>query len=182
MKSRINDIVLISLSTILITISAWIEIPFIVPFTLQILAIFIITGLFKFRVSFLSVVIYIIMGIIGIPVFSGFQGGIGVLMTYTGGFLLGFIFIPIVYNIINKVIINKNFSLVISFIISLIIIYLIGSIWFYIVYTNKNNNVNFIDCIVISVLPFIIPDVFKLFISIILINKLSNIIKNEAFN
>ena len=101
MKSRINDIVLISLSIILITISAWIEIPFIVPFTLQTLSIFIITGLFKFRISFLSVVIYIVMGIIGIPVFSGFQGGIGVLMTYTGGFLLGFIFIPIIYNIIN---------------------------------------------------------------------------------
>ena len=182
MKSRINDIVLISLSIILITISAWIEIPFIVPFTLQTLAIFIITGLFKFRISFLSVVIYIVMGIIGIPVFSGFQGGIGVLMKYTGWFLLGFILIPIIYNIINKLIIKKNISLIISFIISLIIIYLIGSIWFYFVYTNMNDNVNFIDCIVISVLPFIIPDLFKLFISLILINKLSNIIKNEAFN
>ena len=97
-------------------------------------------------------------------------------------FLLGFIFIPIIYNIINKLIIKKNISLIMSFIISLIIIYLIGSIWFYFVYTNMNDNVNFIDCIVISVLPFIIPDLFKLFISLILINKLSNIIKNEAFN
>ena len=48
------------------------------------------------RDALFTVVVYLLLGAVGVPVFSGFQGGVGVLLGPTGGYLLGFAVVPFV--------------------------------------------------------------------------------------
>ena len=76
----------------LLACSAWVTIPFgPVPFTLQTLAVALVPQVLARREAVFTVAAYLVLGAIGLPVFSGFQGGIGVLAGPTGGFLWGFL-------------------------------------------------------------------------------------------
>ena len=88
---KIKDIVLISLFSAIIVICSLITIPSVIPFTLQTFALFTIIGILGTKKAFLSVLLYLLLGAVGLPVFSGFRGGIGHLFGVTGGYLLGFL-------------------------------------------------------------------------------------------
>lgn len=94
MKSkRVKALVEISLMVALLSVVSQISIPtvFSVPITLQIFAVCLIGYLFGIKKSLLTIFIYIVIGAIGIPVFANFGGGIFHLISYTGGFVWGFI-------------------------------------------------------------------------------------------
>ena len=73
----------------LITVCSWISVPTAVPFTLQTFAICLISALFGLKPALCTVGGYILLGAIGVPVFSGFRGGPGVLLGTTGGYIIG---------------------------------------------------------------------------------------------
>ena len=73
------DLVYISIGAALIAICSWISIPTAVPFTLQTFAVFAVLSILGGRRGTISVAVYILMGAVGLPVFAGFKGGIGVL-------------------------------------------------------------------------------------------------------
>lgn len=75
----------------LITVCAWITIPTVVPFTLQTFAIFLAVGVLGGKLGSLAVGVYLLLGAVGLPVFSGFAGGAASLLNVTGGFLWGFL-------------------------------------------------------------------------------------------
>lgn len=78
-------------SVALLVVSAWVTIPVgPVPFTLQTMALVVIACALPARTACLSVVCYVLLGMLGLPVFSGMRGGIGVLAGPTGGFIVGF--------------------------------------------------------------------------------------------
>ena len=94
-KKRINtrDIVFTGVSAAIIALCAWITVPVgAIPVTLQTLAVCLIAGLFGAKRGTAAVLVYILIGAVGVPVFSGFKGGIGVLAGATGGYIIGFIF------------------------------------------------------------------------------------------
>ena len=72
MKTKTRDLVFIALAAALITVCSWISIPLTVPITLQTFAIFTVVGLLGMRRGTIAVLIYILLGAVGIPVFSGF--------------------------------------------------------------------------------------------------------------
>ncbi|MDD3920030.1 MAG: biotin transporter BioY, partial [Eubacteriales bacterium] len=80
-----RDMLYIALAVALIAICAWLSIPAAVPFTMQTFGVFMAAGLLGKRRGVMAVAVYLLLGIIGIPVFSGFRGGVGVLMGNTGG-------------------------------------------------------------------------------------------------
>ena len=87
----------------LITVCAWISIPVLdIAFTLQTLGIFLAFGLLGGKRGFLAVVLYLLLGAAGMPVFSGFQGGIGCLAGVTGGYLWGFAFSGLIYWLLER--------------------------------------------------------------------------------
>ena len=88
MKTR--DMALIALFAALIAICAWISIPAPVPFTLQTMAVFLAVGLLGGKRGTIAVAVYIMLGAVGLPVFSGFNGGIGALLGPTGGYLIAY--------------------------------------------------------------------------------------------
>ncbi len=76
----------------LLAVSSWISVPFApVPFTLQTLAVLVTGGLLGRLWGPVSVLVYLLIGLVGVPVFAGFQGGPGTLFGPLGGFLFGFV-------------------------------------------------------------------------------------------
>ena len=89
---------LCSLFTALLSICAWICIPvFHVTYTLQTFAVYLALLTLGGKWGTLTIGIYLLLGAVGLPVFSGFRGGIGALLGVTGGFLWGFLAAGIVY-------------------------------------------------------------------------------------
>ena len=84
--------VLCSLFAALMAICAWISVPvFDIAFTMQTLAVFLALGLLGGKWGTAAIFIYLLLGAAGMPVFSGFRGGIGMLAGVTGGYLWGFL-------------------------------------------------------------------------------------------
>ena len=83
-----------SLFAALIAVGAYIKIPIPfspVPITLQVFFIFLAGAMLGARWGTLSVIVYLLLGIVGLPVFSGGASGLGVLLGPTGGYLIGFV-------------------------------------------------------------------------------------------
>lgn len=168
-KQISKSIALISMFLSLLIICSWITIPFTVPFTLQTLAIFCIILLTNIKISLVTIILYIILGILGFPVFNSFQGGIGILLGPTGGFIIGFV--PMI--ITSSILIKKNNKKIVNFVylfIGLIVCYITGSLWYYYLYKLETN---YINILMITVLPFIIPDAIKIFISLLITSRIN---------
>ena len=90
--SRSRAIAFTALSIAIIAVSAWITIPLgPIPFTMQMFAVTFAIIVLEPRQAIAAIAGYLALGAIGVPVFSGMRGGIGVLMGYTGGFLWGYL-------------------------------------------------------------------------------------------
>ncbi len=159
--------------TVLI-ICSWLSIPTIVPFTMQIFALFLLCYNLKFSCSLITIFSYLLLGIIGVPVFSGFNSGIGVLLSPTGGFLIGFfaicIFLRITKSLQNSILSKFFFSLV-----GLILCYFIGVVWAVLIYFNDVSK--FIYVLSTFIFPFVIFDCLKIFCAIILTEKFKKVVK-----
>ena len=90
-KMKTLDMVYIALFACLMAICAWISIPGQIPFTLQTMGVFLAVGLLGGKRGTVAVLVYILMGAVGLPVFSGFAGGLGKLLGMTGGYIVGFL-------------------------------------------------------------------------------------------
>ena len=95
--SKTLTLTYIALSAALIAICSWISIPTTVPFTLQTFGVFAALGTLGGRRGTLAILAYLLLGLVGLPVFSGFQGGPGVLLGTTGGYILGFLASALLY-------------------------------------------------------------------------------------
>lgn len=128
------DMAYIALFTVLIVISAWISIPTAVPFTMQTFGVFAAVAILGGKRGTLSILIYILLGAVGLPVFSGFRGGLGMLFGQTGGFIFGFLFSALVMWGIEMIFGRKLKLLLPSMLLGLFICYAIGTMWFVYVY------------------------------------------------
>jgi len=185
-RAFIYDLVLISISAALITVCSWISIPIgPVPFTLQtlgILAVMLTTG---GRRGTLSVLVYMLMGICGVPVFTGFKGGITAFVGPTGGFLVGFVIGALVYWLLERLIFKKLMTNTvrtwvfgfISFLIFEIVMYVIGVIWFMTVYASQTGPVGLATVLGWCVIPFIIPDLVKMVFALIIGERAAKLTK-----
>ena len=177
-KFGIRNIAFIGLSIALITICSWISIPSTVPFTLQTFAIFLVLYLFGGRDGLIATIAYILLGMVGVPVFSNFGGGLGVIAGPTGGYILGFLFVCGIYWLFSFLFKEKLWSKVTSSIIGLVVCYLFGTIWFVLVY-NKGSSISFGEAFSICVIPFIIPDLIKIGLALYIDNRLNKIINRD---
>ena len=124
-------LITVFLGTILLTISAKIKIPFYpVPMTMQTFVVLFMGVAFGWKIGMATVSLYLIEGIIGLPVFSGTpKSGIG-LVYFTGptmGYLIGFIFASFFAGYMN---LNTNFFVIFfKLIFSVSIIYIMGILW-----------------------------------------------------
>ncbi len=165
-RLRILSMAYCSLFTIIIALCSYITIPTVIPITLQTMGIFITLELLGGKKGTFSVLLYILIGSIGVPVFSGFRGGIGILLSNTGGYILGFILLALVYWFFTATLGKRLYARILGMSIGLITCYLFGTLWFIFAYSDIKNMSEMIPVLQICVLPFIIPDIAKMFLSI----------------
>ncbi len=149
----------------LMAVCGWISVP-VPPFryTLQTFALYLALLTLGGKWGFRAVAIYLGLGAVGLPVFSGFRSGIGALLDVTGGFLWGFLAGAMVYRLLEKT--GKIYAMAVS----LLSCYLCGCIWFTL-YTGEQG---FGAALIICVVPYVIPDTIKLWLAWIVAKKLKN--------
>ncbi len=169
MKSTTKDLVLIALSTTIIIVCTFITIPFFIPFTLQTFAIFTITCLFGTKTAFLSVFLYLLLGAFGLPVFSGFRGGVGILLGVTGGYLIGFLLTTLVtgfaISMVKKYKKSNFFTYTLCMMFGLVTCYAVGTLWYIFIYTKSTESISILSVLSLCVFPYILPDILKIILS-----------------
>lgn len=176
-KKHIVDIALVALFAALIAVCTWISVPLpAVSFTLQTFAVFTAVGLLGGKRGTLSVLVYILLGAIGLPVFSGFRGGIGALLGQTGGYIAGFLFTAVIIGLFRRFFGTKILPLAVGMVLGLLICYAFGTVWFIAVYTAANGPVGILSVLGWCVFPFIIPDLVKIAAALLVTNRLANTI------
>ena len=185
-RAFIYDMVLISISAALITVCSWISIPLgPVPFTLQTLGILAVMLTAGGRRGTIAVLIYLALGAVGVPVFAGFKGGIASFAGPTGGFLVGFLVSALVYWLLEKLFLKKLMTTpvktwgfgMLAFLIFEVIMYIVGVIWFMTVYAAQTGPVGLATVMGWCVLPFIIPDIVKMVVAVLIGERASKLTK-----
>jgi len=174
---RTLDIVYIALFAVLITVCAWISIPLTVPFTMQTFAVFASSGLLGGRRGTFAVLVYILMGAVGLPVFHGFTGGIGILLGSTGGYILGFLFSALVYWGVTHLLGEKLWVQAMAMVLGLMICYAFGTAWFMVVYARASGAIGLLTALGWCVFPFILPDLAKIALALGLTQLLKKYVK-----
>ncbi len=175
-KFKTVDLVYIALFAVLIAVCSWISIPFAVPFTLQTLGVFVAVGILGGRRGTFSVLVYVILGAIGLPVFAGFTAGLGRLLGQTGGYIIGFIFAALAYWLITKFFGTKVYVMAIAMVIGLLICYTFGTAWFMYVYIANTGALSIATALSWCVIPYIIPDLIKIALAILISKRVLKIV------
>ena len=176
-NNKTYDLVYISMFTVLIAICSWISIPAAVPFTLQTLGVFLAVGILGGKRGTMAVLVYILLGAIGIPVFAGFSGGIGVLTGTTGGYIVGFLASALVMWGMERAFGKGKKIQILSMFLGLLACYAVGTLWFMAVYTQQTGEVGVLAVLGWCVFPFVIPDILKIALAVILTGRLKGAIR-----
>lgn len=175
--AKVRDLCYIALCVALMAICSWISVPTVVPFTLQTLGVFLCFGLLGGKRGTLAVLIYILVGAVGIPVFSGFSGGLGIIFGNTGGYIVGFLAAALIMWLFEKIFGNRPVIYAVSMIAGLAVCYAFGTAWFIVLYTRSTGAVQLLTVLGWCVFPFIIPDLLKIAAAFYLSMRLKPFIK-----
>ncbi len=178
-KSKITtkELVFTALMAVIIAVCSWISIPTTVPFTLQTFGVFMAVGLLGGKKGTISVLVYILLGAVGVPVFAGFSSGIGVLLGTTGGYIVGFLLSGLVYWAMTAAFGEKLPIMIIAMVIGLLVCYAFGTAWFMIVYAKNTAPIGLMTALGWCVFPFIIPDCIKIALAVVLTKQLKKYVK-----
>ena len=176
-KTKTLDLVYTAMGVTLICVCSWINIPMTVPFTLQTFAIPAVLLILGKKRGTIATIVYVLMGAIGIPVFAGFTGGLAILLGNTGGYIIGFIFIALIYTAAVKIFGEKKGVKIISLIAGLIVCYAFGTAWFMYIYLKDTGDVGLITVLTWCVLPYIVPDLVKIFLAILISDRVKRFIR-----
>ena len=176
-KMKTLDMAYIGLFACLMAICAWISIPGEIPFTLQTMGVFLAVGLLGGKRGTLAVLVYVLLGAVGLPVFSGFTGGLGRLLGATGGYILGFLASALVMWAVEKLLGDKTWAKVLGMLLGLIACYAFGTAWFLVVYTKAKGAISLMSVLGMCVVPYIIPDLLKIAAALALTGTLKRFVK-----
>ena len=159
---KLRDLTFVALMSAFIAVSALIAIPVPLPvvITMQTLGIYLALFTLGGKRGTASVLLYIALGAVGLPVFSGFSGGVGRLLDATGGFIWGFILLALVYWLSGFILGGLD---IVRAVISLVPLYLMGSVWYALVYLGGFSKIPY--AMLVCVLPFVIPDIVKILLA-----------------
>lgn len=172
-KSAVKDMVFVAMFAALIAVCSIISIPVgQVPVTLQTFAVCLSAAMLGWKRGTLSVLIYILLGAVGVPVFAGLKGGFGVLAGPTGGYIVGFLLTAIVIGFAAEKWERKALPLVIAMMIGVLLCYTAGTIWFMLI-----TKMHLGESLLLCVVPFLLPDAVKIAAAVLLSNRLSKVVR-----
>ena len=169
-KIRTKQMVLIALMTAVTCVLGPLSIPLPfspVPISLTNFAIFLAIFVLGMKSGTISFIIYLLLGAIGVPVFSSFRGGFQVLAGPTGGYLTGFIFLALIMGFALDHFDRKLVPTIIGMIIGMAVCYAFGTVWL-----AKLLSLSFKEGLMMGVIPYLPGDAAKIIIAAIVGPKL----------
>ena len=176
-KLLVKDIVYIGMFTALQCIISGFSIPIgPISITIATFGLYIFSSLFPLRISFSIVILYILLGICGLPVFSNFQGGFSVILGVTGGYIIGYIPMVLIIGGLREIVKDRKKLYPLIMILATLVLYVVGSLHFFFV---NNQATSLVRIIEICVLPFIPLDLLKIFISSVISSRLKPMVEKS---
>ena len=176
-KMRTVDMAYIAMFAVVMAVCAWISIPAAVPFTLQALGVFLAVGMLGGKRGTLAVLIYLLLGAVGMPVFAGFNGGLGYMLGSTGGYIVGFLLSALTMWGFEAALGRKTWVLAVSMVLGLAVCYAFGTAWFMVVYAKNTGAIGLMTALGWCVIPYIVPDLVKIALALLLQKLLSTAIR-----
>ena len=176
-RLRTRDLTHIALFAVLMAVCAWITIPMAVPFTLQIFAVFAALATLGGRRGTYAVAVYLLLGAVGLPVGAGFQGGLGWLLGTTGGYIVGFLCIALIYWLMTAKLGESLPVSIAACVLGLAVCYVFGTIWFIAVYARTTGPVGVMTALGWCVFPYVIPDLLKLVLAVTLSQRIKGFLR-----
>lgn len=175
MKLKTKDLVLVSLFTALTAIGGFIYIPLgNVPFTMQTLFTILSGIILGPTLGALSQLVYVLLGLAGLPIFAGFSGGISSIFHPTFGFILGFIVASYITGKLSSSNKSKNFSrYLLATLIGTIVIYIFGIPYLYFIFNNYMGvNMSWSAALKSGCIIFLPTDILKAVLASLLARKI----------
>lgn len=164
-----------ALAVALICICSWISLPIgAVPVTMQLFGIYFALYYLRGVRGFCAVICYIFLGALGLPVFSGFGGGVGRLLDGSGGFILGFAAAAAVH-LPFSLLPCRWWSDLAATVLSLSVIYATGAIWYSVVYLGGVGSIG--AALAVTVLPFLALDIAKIALAAFLCRRVKAVMR-----
>ena len=164
----LKSMVLMALFAALTCVLAPLSIPIgPVPISLTNLVIYFSLYVLGWQRATITYLVYLLLGLVGLPVFSGFEGGVGKLAGPTGGYLIGFIFMAIISGLFVKmkedeVILNRVLGIA-GMILGTLVAYAFGTAWFC-----YSTGTGLSAALALCVIPFVPGDLVKIIVAAVI--------------
>ena len=161
-NSPVRNMARCALFAALLCLCSWIALPLPhMTLTLQTFGIFLSLGLLGGKWGTAACLTWLILGAVGLPVFSGFRGGLGMLLGATGGYLWGFLLTCLVYWAVTAPLGEK--ARIPAMFLGLLCCYGCGTVWYSFGYLS--GAVSLLPALAQCVFPYLLPDALKLFLA-----------------
>ncbi len=169
---KIRSLAQCALFAAVTAVCAWISIPLgNLVFTMQSFAVFLTLFTLGGMKGTVAVLVYLCLGAVGLPVFSGFRGGIGAFLDMTGGYLWGFLAAGVLYWLLTSLL-GPRFRIGAA-VLGQLLCYACGVIWLYHFFPDIHNATIGIS-LSVYVLPYLLPDAVKIFLALSLSKRLKH--------
>ncbi len=170
--AKVRDLVLIPLFAILIGVCSFLAVPTPIPITMQTFGVFLALSFLGGKKGTAAICLYLLLGLAGLPVFSGFQSGVGALFGMTGGYLLGWVLSGVSVWLTEALLGTRLWARIVGLMTGLLICYAAGTAWFMVTYARQTGAMGLWTALLWCVIPFIIPDLCKLALALWLTKRL----------
>lgn len=164
-RNRTKELTVTGLMTAVLCILGPVSLPIPfspVPISLTNFVIYTAVYILGMKRAATSCLIYLCLGTVGLPVFSGFSGGLGKLAGPTGGYLIGFLFLALIQGFIMEQFPGKIRTSVIGMILGTIVCYTFGTVWL-----SWQMHLSFGAALAVGVIPYLPGDAVKMILSAI---------------
>lgn len=157
-------LVMCALFAALMAVCAQISIPIEpVPICLTLFAVEVCGALLKKQYAALAVLAYVLLGLVGLPVFANFKGGAGVLFGTTGGYIFGYVLCAFLIALIVEKWGREVWKQAIAMVIGVAVCYLFGTIWFMLLSHRSLG-----ESLALCVIPFLPGDAVKIALALVM--------------
>ncbi len=132
-----------------------------VPISLGVLGVLLSSYLLGMKWGTVSCLVYLLIGLVGLPVFTGFSGGVGKVLGPTGGYLIGYIFLSLIAGFFTSKWLTKWPMHLVGMVAGTAVMYLFGTLWL-----GYLMNCSFIKALWLGVIPYIPADLVKIAITL----------------
>lgn len=171
-----NTLILCSIFAALTAVGSQIFIPLPfspVPINLALLFVFLSGSLLGAKGGAVAQIVYVLLGLVGLPVFAGLTGGPGIVAGPTGGYIIGYILAAIIIGLFHEKEKTPAFIKLTGYVTGLAACYLVGTAWFMYV-----TSTGLIAALFMCVIPFLIGDALKIAAAYLLTLKIKPFLYN----